>query len=42
MTMAYAMKIFNGAVGIDADKEAVPTVLEQAKAAGKSVGLVGT
>jgi alkaline phosphatase len=41
-SFATGVKTFNGAVGVDADGNAVPTVLEQAKAAGKSVGLVTT
>lgn len=40
--MASGVKTFNGAVGVDPDGNTVPTVLEQAKAAGKSVGLVTT
>lgn len=40
--MATGVKTFNGAVGVDPDGNTVPTVLEQAKAAGKSVGLVTT
>ncbi len=40
--MASGVKTYNGAVGIDADDNVVPTVLEQAKAAGKSTGVVTT
>jgi alkaline phosphatase len=38
--IATGVKTFNGAVGIDADKNPVPSVLEQAKRAGKATGLV--
>ncbi len=38
--IASGVKTFNGAVGIDADKNPVPTVLERAESAGKSTGLV--
>lgn len=40
--MASGVKTYNGALGIDADDNVVPTVLEQAKAAGKSTGVVTT
>lgn len=40
--MATGVKTYNGWVGVDTSKNAVPTVLEQAKAAGKAVGLVTT
>jgi len=40
--MASGVKTFNGWVGVDTSNNAVPTVLEQAKAAGKVVGLVTT
>nr|WP_238985873.1 alkaline phosphatase [Kineococcus radiotolerans] len=41
---AYAtgVKTFNGAVGVDARGNAVPTILERASAAGKATGLVTT
>lgn len=35
-------KTYNGAIGVDADKNKVKTVLEQAKENGKSTGLVST
>lgn len=35
-------KTFNGALGINIDKQPVPTILEYAKYRGKSTGLVGT
>src|ERR671910_609758 len=38
--IATGVKTFNGAVGIDAEENPVPTVLEQAKEAGKATGLV--
>src|SRR3712207_4994922 len=38
--IATGVKTFNGAVGIDADENPVPTVLEQAREAGKATGLV--
>src|ERR671917_520835 len=38
--IASGVKTFNGAVGIDAQKNPVPTVLERAESAGKSTGLV--
>ncbi len=41
-SFASGIKTVNGAVGVDPEGTAVPTVLEQAKAAGKSVGLVTT
>lgn len=40
--MASGVKTYNGQLGVDTSKNAVPTVLEQAKAAGKAVGLVTT
>jgi alkaline phosphatase len=40
--MASGVKTYNGWVGVDTTKNAVPTVLERAKAAGKAVGLVTT
>jgi alkaline phosphatase len=38
--IASGVKTFNGAVGIDADENPVPTVLERAGQAGKATGLV--
>jgi alkaline phosphatase len=38
--IATGVKTFNGAVGIDADENPVPTVLERAREAGKATGLV--
>ena len=38
--IASGVKTFNGAVGIDADKNPVPTVLERAERAGMATGLV--
>src|SRR5215211_5736658 len=38
--IATGVKTFNGAVGIDADKNPVQTVLERAREAGKATGLV--
>jgi alkaline phosphatase len=38
--IATGVKTFNGAVGIDADENPVPTVLERAEQAGKATGLV--
>ena len=40
--MSTGVKTVNGSVGVDPEGNAVPTVLEQAKAAGKSTGLVST
>ena len=40
--MASGVKTSNAKVGLDTDNNAVPTVLEQAKAAGKAAGLVTT
>ena len=40
--MSSGIKTVNGAVGVTPEGEAVPTVLEQAKAAGKATGLVST
>ncbi|MEH7351299.1 alkaline phosphatase [Gottfriedia acidiceleris] len=40
--MASGVKTYNGAIGVDADKNSVKTVLEMAKEAGKSTGLVTT
>ncbi len=38
--IATGVKTFNGAVSIDADENPIPSVLEQAKRAGKATGLV--
>jgi alkaline phosphatase len=38
--IATGVKTFNGAVGIDAQENPVPTVLERAREAGKATGLV--
>lgn len=38
--IATGVKTFNGAVGIDADKNPVPSVLERARRTGKATGLV--
>ena len=40
--MSAGVKTANDVVGLDADGNVVPTVLEQAKAAGKSTGLIST
>jgi alkaline phosphatase len=40
--MASGVKTHNGSVGVDTRNDAVPTVLERAKDAGKAVGLVTT
>ncbi|MFD0050553.1 alkaline phosphatase [Actinomycetes bacterium NPDC127524] len=40
--MASGVKTYNGAIGVDANKKSVKTVLEMAKGAGKSTGLVTT
>jgi alkaline phosphatase len=42
VALASGVKTFNGAIGVDADKRPVPTILELAKAAGKATGLVTT
>ncbi|MGS0687417.1 alkaline phosphatase [Nakamurella sp. GG22] len=41
---AYAsgVRSYNGAIGVDVDGNSVPTLLEQARAAGKATGLVTT
>jgi alkaline phosphatase len=39
---ATGVKTYNGAIGVDKDGEAVPTIIEKAKAAGKAVGIVTT
>lgn len=41
-SMASGVKTYNGAIGLDADKNVVPTILEQAKASGKATGIVTT
>jgi alkaline phosphatase len=41
-SFASGVKTYNGAIGVDQDGEVVPTIIERAKAAGKSVGLVTT
>ncbi len=38
--LATGVKTYNGAIGVDTNEEAVETILEQAKQAGKSTGLV--
>ncbi|MGG3467442.1 alkaline phosphatase [Neobacillus pocheonensis] len=40
--LSTGYKTFNGALGLNIDKQTVPTVLEYAKFRGKSTGLVGT
>ncbi|MFF2448348.1 alkaline phosphatase [Neobacillus sp. NPDC058068] len=40
--LATGYKTYNGALGLNIDKQSVPTVLEYAKFRGKSTGLVGT
>jgi len=42
VALASGVKSYNGAIGVDADKRPVPTILELAKAAGKATGLVTT
>jgi alkaline phosphatase len=39
---ASGVRTFNGAIGVDEDEQPVPTLLERARAAGKSTGLVTT
>lgn len=41
-TMAAGVKTYNGAIGVDVEKERVKTALEIAKEEGKSTGLVST
>lgn len=41
-SFATGVKTFNGAIGVDASGASVPTLMELAKAAGKSVGIVTT
>ncbi|MEJ7230853.1 alkaline phosphatase, partial [Staphylococcus epidermidis] len=40
--LSTGKKTFNGAIGVDNNKQAQKTVLEQAKESGKSTGLVST
>ncbi|WP_413303475.1 alkaline phosphatase [Bacillus sp. 1P10SD] len=40
--LSTGYKTYNGALGLNIDKQTVPTVLEYAKFRGKSTGLVGT
>lgn len=40
--LSTGYKTYNGALGVNVDKQVVPTVLEYAKFRGKSTGLVGT
>lgn len=40
--LSTGYKTYNGALGLNIDKQTVPTVLEYAKYRGKSTGLVGT
>ena len=39
---ASGVRTFNGAIGVDAQERPVPTLLERARSAGKSTGLVTT
>jgi alkaline phosphatase len=41
-SLATGVKTYNGAIGVDVNKNVVPNIVEEAKAAGKSVGLVTT
>ncbi len=41
-SFASGIKTYNGAIGVDVNGDPVPTIVERAKAAGKSVGLVTT
>jgi alkaline phosphatase len=41
-SLATGVKTYNGAIGVDAEGREVRNIVEQAKAAGKSVGLVTT
>jgi alkaline phosphatase len=41
-SLATGVKTYNGAIGVDAQGREVRNIVEQAKAAGKSVGLVTT
>lgn len=40
--LATGYKTYNGALGVNSEKQAVPSILEYAKFRGKSTGLVGT
>ncbi|WP_263297688.1 alkaline phosphatase [Neobacillus bataviensis] len=40
--LSTGYKTYNGALGLNIDKQTVPTILEYAKFRGKSTGLVGT
>lgn len=40
--LSTGFKTYNGAIGVNMNKQAVPTVLEYAKFRGKSTGIVGT
>ncbi|SDM84627.1 alkaline phosphatase [Bacillus sp. OK048] len=40
--LATGYKTYNGALGLNSEKQAVPSILEYAKFRGKSTGLVGT
>ena len=42
VALASGVKTYNGAIGVDTQKNPVPTILEQAKQAGKATGLVTT
>lgn len=42
VALASGVKSYNGAIGVDANMQSVPTILEIAKAAGKATGLVTT
>ena len=42
VALASGVKTYNGAIGVDAEKRPVPTILELARAAGKATGLVTT
>ena len=41
-SLATGVKTYNGAIGVDVNGNEVPNIVERAKAAGKSVGLVTT
>lgn len=41
-SLATGVKTYNGAIGVDSDEQVVRNIVEQAKASGKSVGLVTT
>jgi alkaline phosphatase len=42
VALASGVKSYNGAIGVDAERRPVPTILELARAAGKATGLVTT